>query len=138
MGRKNDVPFNPNNKWNMLITLTTSDINSDDGTITIPKELVETKILPWWNKDHCARLLEHNSHELVDLFEYETKITTTVFMKKAKDGDFKLHCWSSIPRSRKFKTGDIIGLWWDKNYARLNFELLLIANSNGRVFHNFL
>ncbi|ESQ38190.1 hypothetical protein EUTSA_v10029127mg [Eutrema salsugineum] len=121
-----DKPFDPNNQFNILITLKESDTGSSN-TITMSKELVEANLFPWWSKHLCAKLSQHKSVELVDLFEYESKITTTLIMRKEEDGNFRFHGWGSILGKRNFRTGDIIGFWWDKYYTRLNFELLLIA-----------
>lgn len=129
MGRKNDVSYSQAEGWHITITLTESDICSND-TLTISKELVEAKLFPWWNVKRSAGLLQPNSFEMVHLYEYESEITTAVSMKRDENGNFKLHGWSFIPKKRNFRKGDVVVFWWDKNYGRLNFELLMIANDS--------
>lgn len=48
-------------------------------------------------------------------------------MKKDEHGNFKLCGLPSVLGGRPFKTGDVIGFWWDTHWGRLNFELLVIA-----------
>lgn len=120
-----DKPFDPNNQLNILITLTASDTGLSN-TITMPKMLVEANLFPWWSKHRCKRLSKHKV-KLLDLFEYDSNITTTLTMKKEEDGNFKLYGWGTILCKRNFKIGDIIGFWWDKYNDRLNFKLLLNA-----------
>ncbi|XP_013619997.1 PREDICTED: putative B3 domain-containing protein At4g12617 [Brassica oleracea var. oleracea] len=121
-----DKPFDPNNQLNILITLKESDTGSS-VTITMPKELVEANLFPWWSKYRCAALSRHNAVQFVDLFDYDSKITTTHTLRRERDGNFKFCGWGSILAKRSFKTGDIIGFWWDKYHDRLNFELLMVA-----------
>ncbi|ESQ38189.1 hypothetical protein EUTSA_v10029394mg [Eutrema salsugineum] len=121
-----DTPFDPKNKMNILIKLKESDTGSSN-TITMSKELVEAKIFPWWSTHRCAKLSRHKSVEMVDLFEYDSKITTTLTMKKEEDGDFKFYGWSSILEKRNFKTDHIIAFWWDDYHDRLNFKSLFVA-----------
>lgn len=123
MGRNNEKPFKANNPWNILVTLTESDTSSDE--ITFPKEVIESLLLPLWNKNPFV--LHPNYVEMIDLFEYDTKITTTLTMKKDEDGNYKFYGWSNILGRNNFKTNDVLGFWWDKYYARLNFQLLMIA-----------
>lgn len=93
------MSFKPNSKWNILITLTESDTGSSDA-ITFPKELIETRLFPLWSSNPFV--LHANYVEMVDLFEWETRITTTLTMKKEQDGSFKLYGWSSI-QTKKFQ-----------------------------------
>lgn len=124
MGRNYDMAFNPNNPCNILITLTELDTSSDE--ITFPKELIESLLLPLWRSNPFA--LHPNYVELMDLYEYDTKITATLNMKKDEEGNYKLYGWNNILGRNNFKTGDVvIGFWWDKLHARLNFQLLMIA-----------
>ena len=124
--RKNNEIFNPVSQWNIIITLTASDTDSSN-TITIPKELVEAKIFPLWGSKRCKGLLKPDSFEMVYLYEHHSKVTTGVAMKKDEHGNFKLYGLPSVLGGRPFKTGDVIGFWWDKQWGRLNFELLVIA-----------
>ncbi|CAH8264190.1 unnamed protein product [Arabidopsis lyrata] len=121
-----DKPFDPSHPLNIRVKLKASDTGLSN-TLTMPKELVEKNLFPWFSKHRCVKLSQHDSVQLVDLFEYDSKITTTLTMKKEKDGNFKFYGWNNILDQRKFKTGDIIGFWWDKFYDRLNFELLSSA-----------
>lgn len=127
MGAKKAVSYNQAEGWHITITLTESDTSD---TITIPKELAETKLFPWWSKKRSAGLLEPNSFEMVHLYEYESEITTAVAMRRDENGNFKLHGWTCIQSKRNFRTGDVVVFWWDKNYGRLNFELVCIANES--------
>ncbi|EOA29051.1 hypothetical protein CARUB_v10025305mg [Capsella rubella] len=90
-----DKPYDPNHPFNIFITLTPSDTETD----TV----------------------------LVDVYDYDSKVAITLTMKKETDGNFKLYGWNNILEGRKFKTGDRIGFWWDTQFARLNFTLLLVA-----------
>ncbi|KAJ4911224.1 putative B3 domain-containing protein [Raphanus sativus] len=121
-----DKPFDPNNQLNILIKLKESDTGSS-VTITMPKELVEANLFPWWNKGRRTNLSRHEAVEIVDLFEYNSKITTTHTLRRERDGNFKFYGWGTILAKRNFKTGDIVGFWWDKCHDRLNFELLMEA-----------
>lgn len=125
MSRRNNKMFNPVSEWNIVITLTASDTDPSN-TITIPKELVEAKIFPLWGKKRCQNLTS-DSFVMVHLCESRSDTTICVAMKKDEHGNFKLDGWPSALGERSFKTGDVIGFWWDKNCARLNFELLSIA-----------
>ncbi|KAG2310705.1 hypothetical protein Bca52824_022262 [Brassica carinata] len=121
-----DKPFDPNNQLNILITLKGSDTGSS-ATITMPKELVEANLFPWWSKDRRDALSRHSFVELIDLFDFHSKITTTLTLRRERDGNFKFYGWASILAKRNFKTGDIVGFWWDKYHDRLNFQLLMDA-----------
>lgn len=121
-----DKPFDPSHPLNILIKLKPSDTGLSK-TLTMPKELVEANLFPWLGQHRSVRLSQPNWVEFVDLYEYDSKITTTLTMKKEEDGNFKLYGWNNILDKRQFKTDDIIGFWWDKFYDRLNFELLVTA-----------
>ncbi|KAL9842475.1 putative transcription factor B3-Domain family [Arabidopsis thaliana] len=121
-----DKPFDPSHSLNILIKLKASDTGLSN-TLTMPKEFVEKNLFPWFSKHRRVKLSQHDSVQLLDLYEYDSKITTTLIMKKEQDGNFKFHGWSNILDKRKFKTGDIIGFWWDKFYDRLNFISLSTA-----------
>lgn len=103
--------------------MTELDTCSDE--ITFPQELIESLLLPLWSRNPFA--LHPNYVELMDLYEYDTKITTTLNMKRDEEGNYKLYGWNNILGRNNFKTGDVIGFWWDKLHARLNFQLLMIA-----------
>ncbi|KAL0729118.1 hypothetical protein Bca4012_025211 [Brassica carinata] len=105
-----DKPFDPNNQLNILITLKGSDTGSS-ATITMPKELVEANLFPWWSKDRRDALSRHSFVELIDLFDFHSKITTTLTLRRERDGNFKFYGWASILAKRNFKTGDIVGFW---------------------------
>lgn len=121
-----DKEFNPSNQRNIHIKLTASDTDMT-STITMPKQLVTDILFPCWGKKRIKKWSKPNSVVLVDLFEYDSKITTALTMKRDEDGNFKFYGWKTILDKRNFKTGDIIGFWWDNVHKRLNFELLSSA-----------
>lgn len=126
-GKKKKVSYSQAEGRHITITLTEADTDSS-GTITIPKELVEANLIPFWGKTRSDSLLKPNSFVIVELCEYESEITTAVSMKRDENGNFKFHGWSCIQTKRNFRTGDVVVFWWDKNYGSLNFELLMVAN----------
>ncbi|CAH8384109.1 unnamed protein product [Eruca vesicaria subsp. sativa] len=121
-----DKPFDPSNQRNILITLKESDTGSS-VTITMTKKLVEDNLFPWWDKRRCKAFSQDSFVELIDLFEYDSKITITHTVRRDPDGNFTFYGWGTILATRNFKTGDIIGFWWDKLHDRLNFQLVMNA-----------
>lgn len=112
-----DKPFDADSPWNILITLTPSDIGLSN-MITFPKEIVENKMLPFMPDNFIGYL---------DFFDFDTEVVTTLTVKEDADGNFQFHGWSMVLQRKNYKTGDIIGFWSDAYNSRFNFQLLMIA-----------
>ncbi|KAL9817184.1 putative transcription factor B3-Domain family [Arabidopsis thaliana] len=113
-----DRPFNADSSFNILITLTPSDVGLSN-MITFSKEIVETKMLPLLPKNRFIGYL--------DFFDFETKIVTTLTVQEDANGDFQFHGWSMVLQRNNYKIDDIIRFWWDANNSRFNFQVLMIA-----------
>lgn len=119
-----DTPFDPNSPWNILITLTLSDTNLSNNTITMSKELLEAKLFPFLCRAHLVGLLQKNEPAIMDFFDYDAKIATTLTIRKEGNGNFNFHGWSMILQRKHFKAGNTIAFWWDNAHSRPNFQLL--------------
>ncbi|KAJ4868931.1 DNA-binding pseudobarrel domain protein [Raphanus sativus] len=100
-----DAPFDPKSERNIFITLTESDIGLSN-TITMSKELLEANVFMYLPSKDITGLIQHNEPTLLDVFDYDTKITTTLTIRKNGDKSFKFHGWSMILQSKQFKKED--------------------------------
>lgn len=116
-----DSPFDKKSKRNIFITLTESEIGISN-TIKMSKELLEANVFDNLPRNDIIGLIHYNEPTIVDFFDYDAKITTTLTIKKDGDESFKFHGWSMILQRNHFKTGDTIVFWWDSIHKRLNFK----------------
>lgn len=77
-----DSPFDPHRESNIMITLTESDLSN---TITMSKELLEAKLFRYLRRQRFYRLrglVQRNEPMLIDAFDLDTQITTTLCLEK--------------------------------------------------------
>ncbi|KAF8087479.1 hypothetical protein N665_0584s0013 [Sinapis alba] len=121
-----DAPFVPKSERNIFITLTESDIGLSN-TITMSKELLEANVFMYLPSKDITGLIQNNEPLLLDVFDYDTNITTTLTIRKDGDKNFKFHGWNTVLQRKKFRTGDTIVFWWDASHIRLNFKQFMFA-----------
>ncbi|KAG5398711.1 hypothetical protein IGI04_020525 [Brassica rapa subsp. trilocularis] len=102
-----DAPFDPKSERNIFITLTESEIGLSN-TITMSKELLEANIFIYLPRKDVTGLKQNNEPILLDVFDYDTKITTTHIIRKDGDNDFKFHGWNMVLQGKHFRKGDTI------------------------------
>ena len=121
-----DAPFDPKSERNIFITLTESEIGLSN-TITMSKELLEANVFIYLPRKDVTGLIQHNEAILMDVFDYDTKITTTHIIRKDGDNDFKFHGWNMVLQGKHFRKGDTIVFWWDIFHIRLNFKQFMFS-----------
>ncbi|KAG5398710.1 hypothetical protein IGI04_020524 [Brassica rapa subsp. trilocularis] len=121
-----DAPFDPKSERNIFITLKESEIGLSN-TITMSKELLEANIFIYLPRKDVTGLIQNNEPILLDVFDYDTKITTTHIIRKDGDNDFKFHGWNMVLQGKHFRTGDTIVFWWDIFHIRLNFKQFMFS-----------
>lgn len=112
-----DKPFDPSHPLNILVKLKASDTGLSN-TLTMPKELVEKNLFPWFSKHRCVKLSQHDSVQLVDLFEYDSKILWK--KRKMEISNFTDGITFSIKGSSRL----VISL----DFGGINFMIDLILN----------
>ncbi|KAF8087478.1 hypothetical protein N665_0584s0012 [Sinapis alba] len=121
-----DAPFIPKSERNIFITLTESDIGLSN-TITMSKELLEANVFMYLPSKDITGLINNNEPLLLDVFDYDTNITTTLTIRKDGDTKFKFHGWNTVLQRKNFRTGDTIVFWWDVSHIRLNFKQFMFS-----------
>lgn len=76
--------LDPEKPWSIPIELTASDTSLDDGSgsITLPKDLLETQLFPLWDEARTKRVVDDNLEELLNVHDYYRKISTYLIMRK--------------------------------------------------------
>ncbi|KAF8087480.1 hypothetical protein N665_0584s0014 [Sinapis alba] len=95
-----DAPFVPKSEKDIFIILKESDIGLSN-TITMSKELLEANIFMYLPSKDITGLIQKNDSLLLDVFDCDTNITTTLTIRKDGDKNFKFHGWNTILQKKK-------------------------------------